>query len=458
MQFASALISRASVWPFRTISGTLLFLAVLGAMGMSLPSPASTTTDPDRDFLLVYTGNTMGELKPCGCAREEDQGGIERRMAYLKDVRQRAKNTLLVDTGDNFHEPTLQGRIKARYLMQALAQMQYDAITLGDKDLIYGNSFLKDFSEIPWVGTNYTVEGLPLAAYRIRKFENGLKAAVLALADPSLFYFGLHGGLNVEDPVATVQRVLADLIPREAPDAVVLLTHMERGKALPFLDIEGVDIVINGNIVSESDVIDMEPVIRGGKAFVQPGPRGQKMGELRVRIGSDGKKSFEQKMVRLDSSVKFDPEMVNLYAKYNEEIESLFFKTLKARRDKNGGAEVYATESACRVCHAPEHEVWSHSRHSHAYETLRKVNKAFDPECLICHVVAFDRPGGFISEADTPDLKNVQCEVCHGPGREHAKQPAPGFGGDARKACQNCHVKNHSPRFKFQNYWAKIKH
>ena len=53
------------------------------------------------------------------------------------------------------------------------------------------------------------------------------------------------------------------------------------------------------------------------------------------------------------------------------------------------------------------------SRHSHAYETLNRVNKAFDPECLSCHVTGWGENGGFISEVDTPKLKNVQCEVCH---------------------------------------------
>ena len=41
------------------------------------------------------------------------------------------------------------------------------------------------------------------------------------------------------------------------PDLVVLLTHMEREKALTFLDVEGVDVIVNGHIEKDTDLIDM---------------------------------------------------------------------------------------------------------------------------------------------------------------------------------------------------------
>jgi len=244
---------------------------------------------------------------------------------------------------------------------------------------------------------------------------------------------------------------------KHKPDLVVLLTHMRRERALKFLDLSGVDVVINGHIENDTDPGNMTPLIRDGKLFAQPGPRGQKMGEVRVTIGPGGEKTYTHRMVRLDSSVQFDPEMVKLYAAYNEEVEALFFASLEAKRE-NGVKEVYATEAVCKTCHPAAHAVWSQSRHGHAYATLAKVHKAFDPECLACHVTGWNEPGGFVSEVDTPGLKNVQCEMCHGPGREHAEAPAPGFGREAKQACARCHVKNHSPRFNFSGYWPKIKH
>lgn len=432
--------------------GPLLFWAVVIVSGSGMA--ASKIYEP-RQILIVYSGNTLGELKPCGCAREEDQGGIERRMGYMEAVRARTKNTLIVDTGDNFKEPTRQGKIKAKYLMQAMSEMKYDAVTFGDHDFVYGNSFISEQEGIPWVLSNMK-SSLPISKARVKRFGKNLSAAVIAVADPDLLYGTHHSAMQVTAPQEAVESQIRTLAKIKAPDVIVLLTHMERDKALRYLGIEGVDVVINGHIEKDTDVIDMNPVLKDGKIFVQPGPRGQKMGELLITVDSQGQKSFVQKMVPLGSKVPMSAKMTALHDVYNQEVEELFFASLSQR--KNNKKKVFATESVCKTCHPKTHKTWQHSRHGTAYNTLRKVNKAFDPECLACHVTGWNRPGGFISEIDTPKLKNVQCEVCHGPALNHTQAPAAGFSQDARQACKNCHVKNHSPRFNFDIYWEKIKH
>ena len=295
------------------------------------------------EILIVYSGNALGELKPCGCDKEEDQGGIERRMSYLKQVIPQESNTLLVDLGDNFKGSTRQGKLKAQTMMKALARMNYDAITLGDKDLLYGNGFLNSLQNIPWVAANLQLEGLTLPPSRTKVLANGLKVFITAVADPDLFYASSDSNATLSDPLAALQRELDTARKSESPDLVVVLTHMPRGKGMKFLDLQGVDVVINGHIEKDSDVIDMVPVEKVGKIFVQPGPLGQKMGELLVRIHPDGEKTYQQKMVRLDSKAPMDPEMTQLYDAYNAEVEELFMATLAAKR-KQKQNRVYATD------------------------------------------------------------------------------------------------------------------
>lgn len=432
-------------------------LAACSPLPESHASSGNPPTDsPPREVLIVFSGNTLGELKPCGCAKEEDQGGIERRMGYLNSVTPKESDLLFVDLGDNFKESTRQGRIKARYLMTAMARMNYDAVTLGDRDLLYGNEFLKKQDGIPWLASNMRIEGMDPPRYRLKIFDNGLKAAVLAVADPDLFYVSGHSQITMQDPAEAVKELLPEIKQGGQPDLVVLLTHMKHEKALGLLDLDGVDVVINGHIEGESDKIDMQPVRKGQKIFAQAAPLGQKMGELRVKV-EGGEKTYEHRMVRLDSKIPDDAEMTALHDEYNQEIEALFFETLKAKRAKDR-AQVYAAESTCKTCHADAHETWSGSRHAHAYATLKEVNKSFDPECLKCHTTGFEQPGGFISEIDTPELKNVQCEMCHGARLEHSRAPAGGFAEEARGACSQCHVPKHSPNFNYETYWPKIRH
>jgi len=429
------------------------FVIVLLACLSACIAPPGVVAET-RELTVVYTGNLLAELKPCGCAKEEDQGGIERRMQYLNNIRKNKPNLLLVDTGDHFKEPTRQGKLKAETLMAATEKMQYDAVALGERDLVYGSKFLKDQS-IPFIASNIELENFPMQKIQIKKFANGLKVAVLAVVDPDLFHLKNHAGLSISDPEQIVSQEISRI--QQSADLIVLLTHMEREKALKYLDKDRVDIVINGHIFSETDTVDMKPVYKAGKIFVQASPRGQKMGELHITLNKTGKVSFEQRMVRLDSSIKNDPEMVKLYESYNDKVETMFFASLAAKRNKDK-VSVYAGDSVCKTCHKVTHDIWAASRHGRAYATLRKINKAFDPECLVCHVVGFNTAGGFISELDTPELKNVQCEVCHGAGKKHASAPTAGFGNNAYKACKKCHVKNHSPGFNFTQYWPKIKH
>lgn len=439
----------------RRISTLLLMTVLLAGCPSKGAYPVKDTPLAGTELLIIYTGNTFGELKPCGCDKEEEQGGMERRMSYLKSTR--TANTLLVDLGDSFKEATRQGKLKAEYLTASMLRMQYDAVALGEKDLIYGNEFMRGLGPVPWVSSNIALEGISLPPYRIKQFANGLKVAVLAVSDADLFYAAQDSNLKVGDALASVKKVLPGLIALEKPHLVVLLSHMHREQGLQLLAVEGVDVVINGHIETDADQIDMAPVFQGQKVFVQPGPLGQKMGELRVTWVADGPKVYDQKMVRLDSQVPFDPEMTSLYKAYNAKVEDLFLASLAEKR-QNKSAPVYAAEKTCLTCHAPAHQVWAASRHGHAYETLQRVHKSYDPECLICHTTGFNQPGGFISEIDTPGLKNVQCEMCHGPRLQHSQAPKGGFAHLAVQSCQGCHVPKHSPKFNYGRYWPRIQH
>ena len=425
------------------IATGLLLIALMSCT--ALPDP---TKSPSGEVLIIYSGNALGELKPCGCDKEEDQGGIERRMSYLKKVIPHEPNTLLVDLGDNFKGSTRQGKLKAQTMMQALARMNYDAITLGDKDLLYGNGFLSGIPNIPWVAANLQLEKLTLPPSRTKVLPNGLKVFITAVADPDLFYASSDSNVKLSDPLAALQQQIDTALKNESPDLIVVLTHMSRDKGMKFLEVSGVDVVINGHIETDDDTIDMTPVQKPGKIFVASGPLGQKIGELRVRINPDGEKTFQQKMVRLGSKAPMDPEMTQLYDAYNAEVEELFMATLAAKRKKKEN-KVYATDQTCLTCHAKEHDLWSKTGHSQAYAALEEANKSFDPECLACHTTGFSQPGGFISEIDTPNLKNVQCEMCHGARLEHTQNPQGGFAEEAKAACGKCHVKKTQPEVQF---------
>lgn len=430
-------------------------LALLITVAGCLSVQSGQSAQKPREILIQYSGQALGELKPCGCAKEEDQGGIERRMGFFAAPASNAAPTVRVDVGDNFKEASRQGRLKGETMARAMVKMKYDAMVLGEKDLVYGNTFLNDLPPLPWTSANVRIEGMETPPYIVKHFGDGLKIGLISVAEPELLYGGQGSGLQVLAPKEALEKWLPELKAQE-PDLVILLTHMNKESALALLDTEGVDVIINGHIENDQHLVDFTPQQIKGKFFAQPGPRGQKLGNLRVTLHPDGTQTFAPEIIALDSKIHSDPGMKTLYEEYNEGVEALFMESLKARRGKK--ESVYATEQTCKTCHADAYAKWEQSRHGHAYSTLKKVNKAFDPECLVCHTTGFNETGGFLSEVDTPELENVQCEVCHGPRREHAQSPSGGFAQEARQACSRCHVRNHSPKFDYKTYWPKIAH
>lgn len=119
----------------------------------------------------------------------------------------------------------------------------------------------------------------------------------------------------------------------------------------------------------------------------------------------------------------------------------------------------YTGSEACSACHAAAASVWRSSAHAHARETLMAVQHGYDPECLPCHQTGLGHPGG-ATPRDGDPLDHVGCEACHGPGSEHARAPAAGYGRlpASATACTACHTVSNSPDFDFASYWAGVAH
>jgi len=115
---------------------------------------------------------------------------------------------------------------------------------------------------------------------------------------------------------------------------------------------------------------------------------------------------------------------------------------------------------ACGKCHPAEYRHWKTTRHARSYESIRKVRRHEDPECVLCHTMGFGRKGGFVSPAETPALGRVTCQACHVVAADHADKkikPQPKITIHSR-LCMSCHGPIQSPDFDYFVYKPKILH
>ncbi|MBL7049792.1 MAG: hypothetical protein ISR96_09795 [Nitrospira sp.] len=94
-------------------------------------------------------------------------------------------------------------------------------------------------------------------------------------------------------------------------------------------------------------------------------------------------------------------------------------------------AAEYVSAKKCKTCHIKQYKSWLETGMAESFENLKagikgeeKIKAGLDPAkdytsdpaCLKCHTTGYGKPGGFVSLEQTPELINVQCEGCHGPG------------------------------------------
>jgi hypothetical protein len=133
-----------------------------------------------------------------------------------------------------------------------------------------------------------------------------------------------------------------------------------------------------------------------------------------------------------------------------------------APRPAPRGQASYVGDEECRSCHEPAFAIWERTPHSRAYWTLEVVNKNFNLSCVGCHVTGYQQPGG--SEVvQNQNLRNVQCETCHGPGSRHltargaSNLRATIIRNPPQAMCaQQCHTPEHSDHFNYEQYLPRI--
>jgi hypothetical protein len=182
----------------------------------------------------------------------------------------------------------------------------------------------------------------------------------------------------------------------------------------------------------------------------------------------------------LDKDAGEDAEAKALVDRYDEQVSAMNLKLAQLQPEScpapAPGEPYYigiseppkGADASCASCHATQAEFWTKSGHSHAWNTLVKIKKDLNLDCVQCHVTGWQQPGGVCridrTHVGGPGIKkdghkfgvgrqDVQCESCHGPASEHAKDPPGNIKVQVTKSdCMRCHEAANSPHFNYEKY------
>ena len=421
-------------------------------------------------------------------------GGLARRVSYIKAFKQRSNTevpTLLVDAGnlfsdDRFSAPQLPAEVmtKNKWVVKGYGDFHHDAANISYLDLPYLGELLKKdgfdkrAEEFPFIERLVSSNIHPMddlhrdpAAYVIRELtlKRGAPGRTLRVgivgfseekpAGPNMKET-VYAGFRIDDPFETAKKILPEL--KQKSDLIVALAYMDMG-SVQRLATENPEI---DTIIAARQTSSMDEAQHFNRATITYAYNQTKyLGELRVYVKGDGSAENQvNRYVALDSNIPDDASALEVVTAAHTEFTNEQNTSAQAAAPAKpnpllaSGDSPYVGVETCAGCHEKEHQVWVNSRHGHAMATLEKKNQQFDNECVRCHVVGFQK-GGFQSLYTTPQFANVQCEECHGPGRQHASNPGKGYGFVATPVgCMQCHKEPNDPDFDFAVYWPKIKH
>ncbi|MEN9723292.1 MAG: hypothetical protein RJB38_1278 [Pseudomonadota bacterium] len=467
---------------------------------------ASSSSGRDDPPVVVHSNDVQGEIEPCGC-RANPTGGLIRknellaRHRWLKDAA--PDQVLQIDAGDLFfstlHVPESlrpQTEIQSLALAKALKKTGLKVFVPGEKDFSLGAAFLKKLLRESGLITlaanlqtreNSKWQDWPTASqvFRLRSKSGKLhRVGVIGIVGPKT---GLPDGVRASDPVLAAKKWASRLRPKV--DWLIAVTHQGFDEDLILAEkVPLFDHIIGAHsqsFLQEPRTVENSP---RKTAIHQGSLRNQVVGLIRLDPAA------ATELVPLDSV--YDPPGGTQKSELQTLVENTKAKIAEANRNeekkmlrlvekaKNEGTPKFQTLPQCADCHFKQFNFWRKTPHARAYEALVKANQHRNLECLSCHTVGLHDPEGFSSlhqlvewrkdlEKNQPALEKwvqdlrttsptaakeqlqqaqrlhatVQCENCHGAGRDHPFGSEPMARPRNTTSCVQCHTPERAPEW-----------
>ena len=445
----------------------IIFLGVLAVAGGYFAFRKNSPPAP-VDLAVYFTCDARGRLVPCGCFSGQ-YGGLTR----LKTVfdNENATNAIRVDVGNAIRGKEDYNLIEYRYMLQAYASMNFDALNLGHREAGLSADelrTLKSHSPVTLISANLldTKSGVPLAEpYKIIH-RGPYKIALLGLMDSRVQSENLGAGLSIEKMEVTLERLLPEL--KRKTDVVILLAFTDEATLTHIAqDFYELDVILGGRVSQPSQKLEKE----NHSFILYTANEGRALGMLKASISGHAKITAGGHAIKLlEDSIPESDSIRGLADAYRKEMRMAKLSVDDpANLQENmvpgvKGAAAFVGSQSCRECHPTAAKVWEQSGHAEAMATLVHKNADADPNCIACHTVGFGSPSGYRREFAGKKLADVGCESCHGPGSQHVEQRQknlpitfkfrPLGAGD----CQKCHYGEFSRPFDWNRFWPHIQH
>jgi hypothetical protein len=423
------------------ICGYIVVLSTIVLTAISASNSAALS--PQNEKITVFlTGQTLGALKPCGCFGGQ-LGGLDRRPAIFDSVP--PEKRLIIDTGNFVPDSSEQNLIKFDIITMGLSILGYDVVNLNEEDIEIARSrgFIgaMPFNTI----SAYQPEGTNIQYQFTKEFQLNDEPFRITVTSVESEFGEFEDMLAPQPEYRTLNIFVANACDSE--DFTFLSQQSELADVLVCPD--------------DSDIARVKSKSPEKPLVISVGKLGEYVGKLEIAFDEKHQLKLDYSAAPVYESLPQAEPLVDLYKNYQEIVKDARLLEKHPRFFLPDGL-MYTGSSACKICHEHRYnyDIWSTKAHAGAYQTLIDVGSQYDPECVVCHVVGMDYKSGFITAEKTPYLKDVGCEVCHGPGLEHIWTLGKAKTRGPKLECLDCHTPEHSGNYAGNEliYREKIKH
>lgn len=275
-----------------------------------MPTPTPTPLTPEPFTLTVlYTNDGWGYTEPCAC--DPSVGGLARRAAFIKAIRQEKENILVVDAGDSllslFHVGDLE---QGKLLAESFNQMGYDAVAIGGMDFRMGLDVLREQIKV----ANYAILSANTLDPTTQSFfdrdyqiveMHGHRIALIGLTDPQIASQVTQGQVSIAEPVQSLMD-LVETLKKEA-DIIIVLSHLGTQYDINLgMIVKDIDLVVSGR----DKELYTEALKVHDYLIVSAGSRGEYVGQIDLDFDAEGHViSHQLRLQIMTEEIADDPDM-----------------------------------------------------------------------------------------------------------------------------------------------------
>ena len=270
---------------------------------------------------------------------EGDLGGLARIAATIDRIR--AENmqgsaagatTLVLVAGDVLQGTPLATVFRGEVDFKALNAIGIDALALGNHEFDFGMPNLHrliDMAEFPVLSANirHRVDGTAAFPGTLRIRVGDEEVVIVGLTTPETSITTKPSNvanLTFEDPVE-VATTLGRRITHSRDRLMVALTHLGYDEDLALAEaVPDIDVVVGGHSHTQVD----EATRAGNAIVVQAGSKGQWVGRLDLDVEDGQVRSYEYRLIPMDTTVPEDPEVAGIVAGYAAQLDEAMKKVV----------------------------------------------------------------------------------------------------------------------------------